>query len=93
MEKILNKIVTCLEKFAEWIRSTLNKLIERRKKNAEIRREAEIENLVSKLYSLDAIRKIPANDLTYVQHQLNQTGREHIWEVDYKHKYLYGRNN
>lgn len=93
MKELVDSINDVIKRVSGWIQSALDKLSQWLKRKEELKRQAEIEYLVTKLYRLDAIWRIPVDDLSYVQHQVKKDGRDFIWEVDYKHKYLFGRDD
>lgn len=92
MENLIDKINEILDKIRGWIKSTLEKLSDYLIKRQQEKREKEIAKLVVKLWRLNAIWKIPVRDLKYVEERIKEDGREFIWEVDYKHKYLFRKD-
>lgn len=88
MDTIFEKI----EDVLEWLSSTLQRLEKWWVRKQEEKRRKEIEKIVVKLWRLSAVHRINVYDLSYVETQCKKKGREYIWEVDYNHKYIFGRD-
>lgn len=76
-----------------WLQAALDKLEAYHKKCMDARRLKQIEKTVTKLYKLKAAWRIDIDSLDYVQHQRRKKGCKYIWEVDYRHKYLFGEDD
>lgn len=93
MIDLLDSISNIVNKVSGWINSALKKLSDYLKRERELKRQREIERLVLKLWRLNAAWRISVDDLDYIQKVLKRDNRTYIWEVDYKHKYLFGRDD
>lgn len=84
-------MIDILKRVNGWFGATLDSIQESIRKRSEIKRRAEIEQLVIKLDRLGAIWRIPTSHLPSIKGEIEASGRDYIWEVDYNEKYIYGR--
>lgn len=81
VNNVIQKVKDIFKRLSEWVKSTLDKLNEYYKLQEEKRRTRKFSILIIKLFKLDPIVT-----------KLRKNKKDYIWEINYKYKYLFERD-